>query len=111
MGFYVRDTLSFEVRDEFTTFIPKIFECLTISITLHNKKIIFSSIYRSPSSNASDMQVFLTHLDTLLVNLSSNNFTSFICLDSNINMLNIPRNSQNQYLATINDNNFFQCIE
>ena len=55
------------------------------------------------------MQAFLTHLDSLLSNLSSNNLTSFICLDSNINILNTPCNIQ--YLSTINDNNFIQCIE
>ena len=73
------------------------------------KKITFSSIYRSPSSNAQDTQAFLTHLDSLLFNLSSNNHTSFICLDSNINILNSPCNLQ--YLSTINDNNFIQCIK
>ena len=109
VGFYVRNNLSFEVRDELTTFIPKIFECLTISIMLSNKKITFSSIYRSPSSNAQDMQALLTHLDSLLFNLSSNNLTSFICLDSNINILNTP--CIIQYLSTINDNNFIQSIK
>ena len=109
VGFYIRENLSFEIRDDLTTFIPKIFECLTISITLNSKKITFSSIYRSPSSNAQDTQAFLTHLDSLLFFLSSNSHTSFICLDSNINILNTPCNLQ--YLSTINDNNFIQCIE
>ena len=108
MGFYVRDTINFEIINEFSPFIPKIFECLTISISINNKKMFLSSVYRSPSSNAADMQAFLSNLDTLLFNLSSKNITSFICLDSNINLMNT---SCNQYLSTINDNNFFQCIE
>ena len=58
------------------------------------------------------MQTFLSHLDTLLFNISSKNLTVYICLDSNINIQNISNSHPHfQYLSTVNDNSFLQCIE
>ena len=45
VGFYVKENLSFKVSEKHTTFIPKIFECLSIEISISNKNTIFSSIY------------------------------------------------------------------
>ena len=38
VGFYVKENLSFKVSEKHTTFIPKIFECLSIEISISNKK-------------------------------------------------------------------------
>ena len=58
------------------------------------------------------MQTFLSHLDTLLFNISSKNLTAYICLDSNINIQNISNSHPHfQYLSTVNDNSFLPCIE
>ena len=104
IGFYIREKLTFELVNEYSFFIPKIFECLSIAITINNKRTIFSSIYRSPSSNAADMQIFLSHLDNLLFNLSSSNLAAYICLDSNINILNMnipPNQTHTNYMSTM----------
>ena len=112
VGFYVKENLSFKVSEKHTTFIPKIFECLSIEISISNKKNIFSSIYRSPSSKAEDFHAFIAHLDSLLFNLASNNTPAYICLDSNINLLNMcSSHTHFPYLSTINDSSFIQCIE
>ena len=112
VGFYVKDHLNFSVSKNFSSFIPKIFECLSIELTINNKKIIISSIYRSPSSNQADVQTFLENLDALLFNLTSQNITAYICLDSNINLLKPSQHQpQQQYLSIIHENNFIQCIE
>ena len=110
VGFYIKDTLDFNICKNYSSFIPKIFECLSIEICLNGKKTIFSSIYRSPSSSHNELQAFLDHFDSHLFNLASNNITAYICLDSNINLL-LATNHQSSYLSSISDNNFFQCIE
>ena len=38
IGFYIREKLTFEIVNEYSFFIPKIFECLSIAITINNKK-------------------------------------------------------------------------
>ena len=51
-------------------------------------------------------------MDSMLFNLSSKNTPAYICLDSNINLLNIcSSHTHFSYLSTINENNFTQCIE
>ena len=48
----------------------------------------------------------------MLFNLLSKNTPAYICLDSNINLLNIcSSHTHFSYLSTINESNFTQCIE
>ena len=38
VGFYINENLSFKVAEEYSSFFPKIFECLSIEISIRNKK-------------------------------------------------------------------------
>jgi len=109
VGFYVSQNLNATIVDRFSTFIPKIFETITIEIVNSAKKIFVSSIYRSPSS---DFNTFFSHLDDFLFSLSSLNSTCYICLDSNINTLPFNNSHPNfPYYRTLFENGFFQCLD
>ena len=112
IGFYVKSDLNFKILEKHSKFIPKIFECLTIEVSLNNTKTTFSSIYRSPSPSSEHLAEFISNLDTLLHNISSEYQSSYICLDSNINTLNISSQHPHfTYLSTIHANGFIQCID
>lgn len=73
-------------------FHEKIFECLTMEITLNNKKILISNIYRSPNpppnvTNSEQFDQFIDIFSRHLTNLSTLNDTCYLFLDSNINLL------------------------
>ena len=111
VGFYVRDDLIFRQLPNFSTFIPKIFECLTIEVSIDNRKSTFSTIYRSPSDNSESLNEFITHLDQLLFELTSSYQNSYICLDSNINsLIQNPSPLHAKYFSTIFENGFIQVI-
>ena len=82
VGFYIQENMSYSIVENLSPFIPKLFECLSIEVTINSKKTIFSSLYRSPSSKTEDMVTFLSNLDTLLFNISSKYIT--------INCLHLP---------------------
>lgn len=113
VGFYVKADLNFKIIKKYSCFIAKIFECLTIEVSLqNNKKITVTSIYRSPSTNTEHITEFLTQLDSLLHGLSTEYQSSYVCLDSNINTLNITAQHQHfKYMTTIHSNGFIQCID
>ena len=111
VGFYVRNDLIFRQLPNFSTFIPKIFECLTIEVSIDNRKSTFSTIYRSPSDNSESLNEFITHLDQLLFELTSSYQNSYICLDSNINsLIQNPSPLHAKYFSTIFENGFIQVI-
>ena len=114
VGFYVRKELNARITHNIN--IPKVFECMTITFTLNGKKIAVSSVYRSPSpplnltANA-QFEAFTQHLETLMQETSSNNTTSFICLDSNIDAHSCnSQHSNYEYFQTIQTNGYIQCI-
>jgi len=111
VGFYVKEDLIFSHLPNYSLFIPKIFECLTIEVSLDNKRSTFTSIYRSPSDHSENLNECVSHLDHLMFELSSKYENSFICLDSNVNSLIHPTNPHHaKYFSSICENGFIQCI-
>ena len=111
VGFYVHNSLKFKINQELTAMYPKIFECLTIEVITNNMTEAYSSIYRSPNSDKAEYDEFIIHLDHLLSNLSKKYKKAYVCLDSNINIMNLNINSPVfDYYMTIHGNGFYQCI-
>jgi len=116
VGFYIKDHLQFKVLQNLSTFEINVFESLTIEIQAgKSKKVILSSIYRSPTpptnfTNSQQLNLFVSHLDQLLTNLSSKPNQVYLLLDSNINALNYDPSNPNPYFSTLNENCFIQCI-
>jgi hypothetical protein len=114
VGFYISEQLRFKILQQYSTFIPNSFECLTIEVRFGPKTFIFSSVYRSPTppinSTPSDHNdTFLHNLDSLLSSLSSHKLPAFICLDSNINLLS-HTNLTSDYTNTYTTHGFSQLI-
>ena len=89
VGFYLKQGISWKIQEHLSTFKEKIFECLTLEINLNNKKILVSSVYRSPSVNTEHIDEFFTEFDHLMSEMSLLNHDSFIFTDSNINLLKL----------------------
>ena len=89
VGFYIKQGITWKIIEHLSTFKEKIFECLTVEINLNNKKILVSSVYRTPSASAAHLDEFFADLDHLMSELSLSNHDSFIFTDSNINLLKL----------------------
>jgi hypothetical protein len=102
IGFYIKCGLEYNVvPSPFDSYVDKIFESLTIHITDKSCKkhvqYLVTSIYRSPSpiqnvSHADQLEGFFDKYNSLANFLQSKNLTSFICMDSNINFLDLNGN-------------------
>jgi hypothetical protein len=116
VGFYVRDDVNFKTVNDLLVFVPRIFECQTIELTVKNRKLTVTSVYRPPTpppnmSITDHVKEFADHLDNLLANLSLYYNTSYVRLDSNINHLTTHLNHPSHvYFQTISSNGFLQCI-
>jgi len=115
VGFYVSAELNAEIVHSIC--IPKVFECLTIAVTINGHKYVVSSVYRSPSpppplSLGEQIETFIQNLEETMLRTSNNsNTTTVICLDSNINAHNAHANHQSmEYFQTILNSGYVQCI-
>lgn len=111
VGFYVHSSLRYKVIENLTVICPKIFECITIEVMTNNGTEAYSSIYRSPTGDKADFGEFLNYLDKHLSSLANQYQKSYVCLDSNINIMKMGmHNPLFEYYVTINKNGFYQCI-
>ena len=46
-------------------------ECLTLELTISNKKGYVATLYRSPSQTSDEFDSFISHLEKLLINITS----------------------------------------
>jgi hypothetical protein len=111
VGFYIRDSLKFKIRDDLSPFFENMLESLTIEICDNNKKTILCNYYRPPTPITSADGDFFTNFDMLLHNISLRNLNTFIFSDTNINLLKLPNNAlANSYLDLVHSNGFLQLI-
>ncbi len=94
IGFYIRNGLNFKVIDTLSPFENKIIESLTLQISYpgKSKPVLLTSVYRSngPLPNTTQtqqMERFMVKFDELLHNLNNIRQTSYIFIDSNIDLL------------------------
>ena len=120
VGFLIKEGINYKIIQEHSTFIPFLFECLTIETTFNNKKFLLApSTYRSPNppkntSITNHNKSFINQLNNLLHSLPSQFNESYILLNSNINLLhpklnNLLNHTLNQSKQTIT-NSFIQSI-
>ena len=89
VGFYIKQGVSWKILEHLSIFKEKIFECLSLELNLNNKKILVSSVYRTPSVNTDHIHEFYTEFDHLMSEMSLLTHDSFIFTDSNINLLKL----------------------
>jgi len=89
VGFYIKTGISYKIINV-SNFEEKLFENLTIEIKYKTKKVIISNIYRSPAPIASITTTqFINTLEIHLNSITQLCHSSFIFLDSNINLFKL----------------------
>jgi len=116
VGMYIREGLHFNKIVNLSTFTEKTFESLTVELQYPNKKILISTIYRSPNppplcSVLDHTNRFIQLLDRHLNDLFNRDKLCVIFLDSNVNLHSILNDPLSlNYLNTITSNGFIQAI-
>ena len=98
VGFYIKKGISYKILENLSSFTEKIFECLTVQLTINSKTIVISNIYRSPSplanqSPSEHYDEFILKFEHLLAELANIKHESYIFMDSNINLINLNLNT------------------
>ena len=88
---FILTSITSEPMTNLTVNLPHI-EAVFAKVTLPNKTIIVSSIYRPPNTNFND---FKTYIDNSLLSLSRNEADLIICGDFNLDLLKINESSNN----------------
>jgi hypothetical protein len=115
VGFYIKNHISYTVIDSLSPFENKIIEAISLQIKYpNNQNFIISSIYRSngPIHNVTPRQQldgFLSKFDALLAGLNEKNLSSYVFIDSNIDLLRLGTdNSAAAFFNNIVENGFLQ---
>jgi len=111
----VREGLTFKIVENLSPFEQKIFEAVTIQVSYPNKTVLLTSAYRSngPVPNltaAQQMDRFHLSFGELLSKLNSRRQTSFVFIDSNIDMLKLSTDDASQFLNNVLSNGFIQQV-
>jgi len=116
VGFYVRNNIDVKVIENLSPFENKILESLTIQLTYpDNRCFLLTNIYRSNGiihnvTPAQQLERFLEKLDELLNGIRLSRKESFIFLDANIDLLNFNNGDSSNYMNTMRNHGFLQCI-
>jgi hypothetical protein len=108
VGFYVRG-LTFKIVENLSPFEQKIFEAVTIQVSYPNKTMLLTSAYRSngplPNLTATQqMERFHLSFGELLSKLNSSLLTSYVFIDSNIDLLNMYSEDASQFINNVLSN-------
>ena len=108
-GFYIKNSIVFNKRDDLKFYSPGDFESTFIEIILPNKKnMIIGFIYRHPSSNIS-IQKFIKELfQPVLDKIPSEEKTCALMGDFNIDLLKVDSNEESNTYYNIVTSHF--CI-
>jgi hypothetical protein len=115
VGMYIRNGLEYQIRKDLQLNTMKTFENITIEVKYSKKAIIFSNIYRSPTTppgvtQGEYLDDFLCKLDEHLNRVTDTNRDAYVFLDSNIDLLKSQHPVSSEYLDTIICNGFLQII-
>jgi hypothetical protein len=112
VGFYVKNDVKYKILTNLSPFTDKLFESITIEVTLNNKKVIVCNYYRSPSpianmSNSVQLSEFVDIIDNLSFSLSNLHLPVYITSDTNLNLLNFANYEYSEsYLHSLHSNGF-----
>ncbi len=113
VGFYIKNTINFELIPDLSPFNNKIIETITLLLSHPNhNKFYVTSLYKSngviPNVTVTEQNnQFFDNFNSLLESLSQKQHKSIIFTDSNIDLLNLNENST-YYLNSILTNGFLQ---
>ena len=116
VGFYIKNNITFKILPNLSPFSDNLFESLTINANIAGKNYLLTTIYKSTTpprntTHADHNTQFIAQLDKLLSDSQKEKLTTYIFLDSNINLLNLQYDiSAISYHDTILNNGFIQLI-
>ena len=85
IGIYIKNNISFIIREDLPIFIDKSFETLFFEVTSSNGSIIIGEVYRVPNSSCPDL---ITNYELITNKLQNENKEIIIGTDQNFDYLN-----------------------
>ena len=109
IAFYIKNNLQFTVIDELSIMNEKVFESIFVKIELKHDTITCGTIYKSPMTDSTSNQQFISNLSCGLSHLKPNT-KSFICGDFNYNLLPAENRYTSKFIETMFDHCFYSLI-
>ena len=95
VAIYVNVSIEFKVLQTMSVVIDDILECITVKLSISNRKnIIVSCIYRAPGTS---VDIFTDQLELLITTVKNTSKTIFLCGDFNIDLLKYNNNKGTQH--------------
>ena len=111
VGLYIKDHLSFKIRDDLTTFIPYIIETLFVEIVLPNgSNCLVGVLYRSPNGTLDGDAGFFNKINFILDKIETERLSTYLCGDFNLNLLNRHQRNSNDFLNSMLARGFLPLI-
>lgn len=116
MGIYIQESIKFKLLPQYSIFLDRIIETITVELELENKhKINISSIYRPNThpelTSTQQLNQFTDLFADLMAELSSTNKDSFIMGDLNIDILKVKTHEKtSNFIENCLANGFLQII-
>ena len=113
VGLYVKDSLSYEVREDLSVFIPHVFEAVFIEINIKNKHIIIGTVYRPNTPPKADVDIFSNTMHELqgIIHVHRENKDVCIMGDINIDLLQYSNHYKtNDYTEAIFSQGYLPLI-
>jgi hypothetical protein len=94
VGLYIKDSVTYTLREDLSVFIPHVFESLFIEVTnKHHKNQIVGVIYRPNTAPKSDLNIFSTTYLDILELLNKEKKQSVIMGDFNLDLLQFNKHT------------------
>ena len=102
VGMYIKNDLSYKIRNELAPHIEGSFESIFIEILDADKRMIVGEIYRAPNTS---VQTAIDNYEKTISNINTTNLDSIIGTDQNIDYMKINDNKKTQDLLNVFFNN------
>ena len=112
VGFFIKDHLVYEIKKEYSVFIPHIIETMFIEIkNIIGKPIIIGIIYRPNTFPKADLDVFIKTMTDIIELLNDEGKRVILMGDFNVDLLKFDVNSKtNDFINDIFSNGFLPLI-
>ena len=112
VGLYIKDSVTYIVREDLSVFIPHVFESLFIEITnKHHKNQIVGVIYRPNTAPKSDLNIFSTTYLEILELLNKEKKQSVIMGDFNLDLLQFNKhNATDDFINNVFSQSYIPVI-
>ena len=116
VGIYVQESIKFKLLPQYTIFLDRIIETLSIELELKsNRRLIITSLYRPNThptiTSSQQLNQFTDEFSNLLAELSSSNKDSLIMGDFNIDLLKFQSHEKTSiFVENCFANGFIQII-